>query len=132
MAARDFPAAMTDPVRQSHRNALVENGHLCRPNSSNVVASLALSSLSRFGRLHGFYESTAKVAASCTASKHHILLTPFPTGDISFARDKVSNIPSSVNTKNPALGESNMTLISTLFLTSGPVLALYGEDPCQC
>jgi hypothetical protein len=39
----------------------------------------------------GHYESNAKVAASCTASKHHILLTPFPTGDISLARDKVSN-----------------------------------------
>jgi hypothetical protein len=36
----------------------------------------------------GHYESTAKVAASCTASKHHILLTPFRTGDISLARDK--------------------------------------------
>jgi hypothetical protein len=46
-----------------------------------------LSSLSRFGRA-SHYESTAKVAASCTASKHHILLTPFPTGDISFARVK--------------------------------------------
>src|SRR5687768_10966092 len=33
-----------------------------------------------------------RLAASCTASKHHILLTPFPTGDISFARDKVSNL----------------------------------------
>jgi hypothetical protein len=51
-----------------------------------------LSSLSRFGRLHWSLRTTAKVAASCTAGKHHILLTPFPTGDISFARDKVSNL----------------------------------------
>jgi hypothetical protein len=59
-----------------------------------------LSSLSRFGGFIGHYESTAKVAASCTASKHHIVLTPFPTGDISFARVKgVSNFPSSVNTR---------------------------------